>query len=218
MDVLIPFAAALVSLRLAALVLARYRAGRERAYLAWGMSLAMFAAASAALAWGAAAGWDDRAFRAYYLFGGLLTAPLLGVGSLLRAGFRWPGAVGLVYVGLATGVAVAVPVSGAFAGSGIPPAQDHLDLFPARLLAILGNGLGTLAAVAVAVLTIRRRPLGNGLVLAGLAVAAAGSALVGLGEAGTAAVFAAAVLLLYLGFSAPAGWRVSPSSSSKSDR
>jgi hypothetical protein len=111
-----------------------------------------------------------------------------------------------------------VPVTGSFSGSGIPPAQDHLDLFPARLLAILGNGLGTLAAVAVAVLTIRRRPLGNGLVLAGLGVAAAGSALVGLGEAGTAAVFAAAVLLLYLGFSAPAGWRLSPSSSSKSDR
>jgi Flp pilus assembly protein protease CpaA len=77
--------------------------------------------------------------------------------------------------------------------------------------------LGTLAAVAVALLTIRRRPLGNALVLAGLAVAATGSALVGLGEAGTAAVFAAAAVLLYLGFSAPAGWRVS-SSSSKSDR
>jgi hypothetical protein len=55
-------------------------------------------------------------------------------------------------------------------------------------------------------------------VLAGLAVAAAGSALVGLGEAGTAAMFAAAALLLYLGFSAPAGWRLSPTSSSKSDR
>ena len=163
-------------------------------------------------------GWDARAFRAYYLFGGLLTAPLLGVGSLLRAGVRRAAAVGLVYAGLAIGVAIAVPVSGSFSGSGIPPAQDHLDLFPARLLAILGNGLGTLAAVGVAVLTIRRRPLGNALIVGGLAVAAAGSALVGLGEAGTAAVFAAAALLLYLGFSAPAGWRVSPSSSSKSDR
>jgi hypothetical protein len=123
-----------------------------------------------------------------------------------------------VYVGLAVGVAVAVPMSGAFSGSGIPPAQDHLDLFPARLLAIVGNGAGTLAAVAVAVLTIRRRPLGNALVVAGLAVAAAGSALVGLGEAGTAAMFAAAAGLLYLGFSAPAGWRLSSSSSSKSER
>jgi hypothetical protein len=215
---ILAFAAALLAFRLAGALVRRLRSRPAPELVAWAGSLFAYALACAALAWGAAAGWDARAFRAYYLFGGLLTAPLLGVGSLLRAGVRWIGGVGLAYVGLAVGVAVAVPVSGAFSASGIPPAQDHLDLFPARLLAILGNGLGTLAAVAVAVLTIRRRPLGNGLVLAGLAVAAAGSALVGLGEAGTAAVFAAAALLLYLGFSAPAGWRVSPSSSSKSDR
>jgi hypothetical protein len=215
---ILAFGAALVALRLGGALVGRWRERRAPELAAWAASLLAYALACAALAWGAAAGWDSRAFRAYYLFGGLLTAPLLGVGSLLRAGVRWIGAVGLAYVGLAAGVAVAVPVTGSFAGSGIPPAQDHLDLFPARLLAILGNGLGTLAAVAVAVLTIRRRPLGNALILAGLAVAGAGSALVGLGEAGTAAVFAAAALLLYLGFSAPAGWRVSPSSSSKSDR
>jgi hypothetical protein len=215
---ILAFAAALVALRLGGALVRRWRARRAPELAAWAASLLAYSLACGALAWGAAAGWDARAFRAYYLFGGLLTAPLLGVGSLLRAGVRRVGAVGLVYVGLAVGVAVAVPVTGSFSGSGIPPAQDHLDLFPARLLAILGNGLGTLAAVAVAVLTIRRRPIGNGLVLAGLGVAAAGSALVGLGEAGTAAVFAAAALLLYFGFSAPAGWRVSPSSSSKSDR
>jgi hypothetical protein len=215
---ILAFAAALVALRLAGALVRRWRERRAPELAAWAGSLLAYALACAALAWGAAAGWDARAFRAYYLFGGLLTAPLLGVGSLLRAGVRWVGGLGLAYAGLAVGVVVAIPVSGAFAGTGIPPAQDHLDFFPARLLAILGNGLGTLAAVAVAVLTIRRRPVGNGLVLAGLAVAAAGSALVGLGEAGTAAVFAAAVLLLYLGFSAPAGWRLSPTSSSKSDR
>jgi hypothetical protein len=214
---ILAFGAALVALRLAGALVRRWRARRAPELAAWAASLLAYALACGALAWGAAAGWDARAFRAYYLFGGLLTAPLLGVGSLLRAGLRWIGAVGLAYVGLAVGVAVAVPVSGAFSGSGIPPAQDHLDLLPARLPAIAGNGAGTLAALAVAVLTIRRRPLGNALVVAGLAVAAAGSALVGLGEAGTAAVFAAAACLLYLGFSAPAGWRLS-SSSSKSDR
>jgi len=211
------FAAALVALRLGGGLVRRWRTRRAPELAAWAGSLLAYALACGALAWGAAAGWDGRAFRVYYLFGGLLTAPLLGVGSLLRAGVRWVAAVGLVYAGLAVGVAVAMPLSGSFAGSGIPAAQHHLDVFPARLLAILGNSVGTLAAVAVAVLTIRRRPLGNALILAGLAVAATGSALVGLGEAGTATVFAAAALLLYLGFSAPAGWRVS-SRSSKSER
>src|SRR5256714_4973041 len=210
MQAVLAFAAALVALRPGGALVRRWRARRTPELAAWAASLLAYALACGALAWGAAAGWDARAFRAYYLFGGLLTAPLLGVGSLLRAGVRWIGGVGLAYAGLAIGVAVAVPVSGAFAGSGIPPAQDHLDLLPARLLAILGNGLGTLAAVAVAVLTIRPPPPGNGLVLAGVGVAAAGRAAVRLGEAGTAAVFAAAPLLLYLGVSAPAGWRGSP--------
>ena len=71
---------------------------------------------------------------------------------------------------------------------------------PARLVAVLGNTLGTVAAVGVAALTIRRRPLGNALILAGIAVAAVGSALAGLGEAGTAAFIAAAAVLLYGGF------------------
>ena len=200
MDVLVPFAAALVSLRLAALVLARYRTGRERAYLAWGISLGMFAAASAALAWGAAAGWDDRAFRAYYLFGGLLTAPLLGAGSLLRAGARWAAPAVLFYAGLAVGVAVAVTIDPAVAGDSIPDASAHLDFFPARALALVGNIGGTVAAVGVALAGMRRRPLGNGLIVAGVAVAAAGSALAGLGQGGGAVFTAVAAALLYGGF------------------
>ncbi len=200
MDVLVPFAAALVSLRLAALVLGRYRSGREPAFLAWGMSLAMFAAASAALAWGAAAGWDDRAFRAYYLFGGLLTAALLGAGSLLRAGARWAAPVALFYGGLAVGVALAVTIDPAVAGDSIPDASVHLDFFPARALALVGNIGGTVAAVGIALAGMRRRPLGNGLIVAGVGVAAAGSALAGLGQGGGAAFTAVAAALLYGGF------------------
>ena len=88
----------------------------------------------------------------------------------------------------------------AFATSGIPAAQDHLAFVPARLVAVLANSLGTLAVVWVAVATFRRRPLGNILIVAGVGVAALGSALAGLGEAETAAFVAAAVLLLYGGF------------------
>ena len=204
MNALLAFAAALLALRLAGRLAGRWRERRAPELAAWSASLLAYALACAALAWGAAAGWDARAFRAYYLFGGLLTAPLLGVGSLLLAGRRWAAPIGLAYAGFAIGVAVAVPLTGGFAGSGIPAAQHHLDLVPARAVAIAANALGTLAAVGVALLTIRRRPLGNGLIVAGLAVAALGSALVGLREGGTAAVFAAAAVLLYLGFVTPA--------------
>ena len=200
MEALLAFGATIVSLRLAAELARRWRLRRRPELLAWTTSLFAYALASAALAWGAATGWNEASFRAYYLFGGLLTAPLLGVGSLLLAGRRLAAPVGLVYTGLAVGVATAAPVEGGFASSGIPEAQEHLDLFPARILAIAGNSLGTLAVVAVALLTIRRRPLGNGLILAGVAVAALGSALAGLGEAETALFVAGASALLYGGF------------------
>lgn len=200
MEALIAFAAALLSFRLAGRLFTRWRARRAPELIAWAGSLLAYALASAALAWGAAAGWDDRAFRVYYLFGGLLTAALLGTGSLLLRGLRWAGPLALVYCGLAVGVAIAVELTVPVTGSSIPEAQEHLEFVPARLLAVLGNGLGTLAAIAVALLTMRRRPLGNTLLLAGIGVAAAGSALAGVGAAETALFIAVAAALLYAGF------------------
>jgi hypothetical protein len=207
MEALLAFAAALLSFRLAGELARRFHVRRSPDLLAWATALGAYAIASAAVAWGSAAGWDDRAFRVYYLFGGLLTAPLLGAGSLLRAGVRAAGPAVLLYAGLAIGSAVAVPLTEPVSGSSLPAAQDHLDLIPARLLAIAGNSAGTLAAAGVALLTIRRRPLGNGLILAGLAVAGAGTGVAGHGVAATSAFVAVAALLLYLGFVAPAGLR-----------
>lgn len=200
MDVLVPFAAALLSIRLASRLVERHRVRRAPELLAWGASLATFAAASAALAWGAAAGWDDRSFRAYYLFGGLLTAALLGAGSLLRVGSRWAGPTVLFYAGLAVGVALAVPIDPTVSGVSIPNASSHLAFFPARALALAGNVSGTVAAVGIALAGIRRRPLGNALIVAGVVVAATGSALAGLGQGGGSVFTAVAASLLYGGF------------------
>jgi hypothetical protein len=203
MEALLALLATLVSLRLSGDLLRRYRDRRAPELLAWSAALACFAAGSGALAWGAAAGWNDPAFRVYYLFGALLAAALLGAGSLLLVRVPLVGPLTLVYVGLAVGVAVAMQIVVPVSGGSIPAAQAHLDLFPARVLAIVGNSLGTLAAVVVAVRGLRRRPLGNALILAGLGVAALGSALAGLGEAESALFSAAAALLLYAGFVLP---------------
>ncbi len=202
MESLVAFAAALLSLRLAGLLAARWRARRAPELAAWSAALLSYAIACASLAWGAAAGWDGRAFRVYYLFGGLLSASLLGLGSMLLIGRRWVLWPGLVYAGLAVGVTIAVPLHGEIGGTSIPEAQAHLDFSPARLIAVLGNTLGTIAVLAVAIATIRRRPLGNTLVLTGVATAAVGTALSGLGAAKTAVFVAIAALLLYAGFTA----------------
>lgn len=199
-DVLLAFAGALVALRLTAEVVRRWRERHSPELAIWAGSLAAFAIASAALAWGAANGWDDRAFRVYYLCGGLLTAALLGLGSLRRAGLRAATPLALLWVGLCVGVAVAVPLTAHVTGDAIPDASDQLELVPARVLALVGNIGGTLAAVGVAVAGLRRRPLGNALIVAGVVVAAVGSAVAGLGEGGSAVFAALAAVLLYGGF------------------
>ncbi|MGH3009799.1 MAG: hypothetical protein ACRDLM_10410 [Gaiellaceae bacterium] len=204
MDALVAFAAALLAFRLAGLLAARYRASGRAELLAWSTGLAAYAVAAAAIAWGEAAGWDGRAFRVYYATGALLTAPLLGAGSLLLAGRRRAAPVILLYIGLAVGISLAMPLHGVFAAHGIPHAQDHLAFLPARLLAILANSLGTLAVVGIALRSIRHRPLGNGLIVAGIAAAAIGSGLAGLGSAGSAIGIAVGAALLYAGFVAPA--------------
>ncbi len=200
MEPLLAFAAALLAFRLAGSLAGRWRATRAPQLAAWSASLLAYALASAALAWGAAAGWNEASFRLYYTCGGLLTAPLLGVGSLLLIGRRWAAPVGLLYTGFAIGVGLAAPLTTPVSGDAIPEAQQHLELFPARLLAVVGNSLGTLAVVVIALMTIRRRPVGNALILAGVAAAAAGSAVAGLGVAQTAAFIALGVVLLFLGF------------------
>jgi hypothetical protein len=198
-EALLAFAAALLALRLTGGLVGRWRVRRRPELAAWAASLAAYALASAALAWGAASGWSDESFRVYYLAGGLLTAPLLGLGSLLLVGARVALPVALVYCGLAVGVAIAEPLA-SVSGTAIPDASEHLDFFPARFLAILGNSAGTLAVIGVALRTLKRRPVGNSLIVAGVAVAAVGSALLGLGEAQTAVSIALAAALLYAGF------------------
>jgi hypothetical protein len=199
---LLAFFAALVALRLAGRLALRWRETRRPELAAWAWSLAAYAVAAAAIAWGQAAQWDGRAFRVYYAAGALVTVPLLGTGSLLLDKRRWAAPAGTVLAGIGLGVALAMPVHGAFATHAIPAAQDHLRFLPARLLAILANSAGTLAVVTVAVRSLRRRPLGNTLILLGVAAAAVGSAVSGLGAGGAAVGIAVAVVLLYAGFTA----------------
>lgn len=204
MEALLAFAAALISLRLSGDLLRRFRDRRTPELAAWAAALAAYGVAAGALAWGAAAGWSDAAFRVYYLGGGLLTAALLGAGSLLLSGRRWMTPIALVYTGLAVGIALAVPLQEQVTGTSIPEAQNVLDLWPARVTAIVANTLGTLAVVVVALTTFRARPRGNAFILSGVGVAAVGSALAGLGVGALAPAIAVAAVLLYAGFVVPA--------------
>ena len=74
MNTLLAFSAALVALRLAGALAKRWRATRRPELAAWAWSLAAYAIAAAAIAWGEAAQWDSRVFRVYYAAGALLVS------------------------------------------------------------------------------------------------------------------------------------------------
>jgi hypothetical protein len=89
-----------------------------------------------------------------------------------------------------------MPVHGAFGGTAVPHAQDHVGALP-RVVAIAASSLGAVAVVGVALATLRRRPLGNTLVIGAVLAAAAASALTQTVVAAAAACFALAAALLY---------------------
>jgi hypothetical protein len=197
---LLAFGAALLALRLAAALVGRWRVRRAPELALWAASLGAYGLGAAALAWGAAADWNEASFRLYYVAGGMLTAALLGLGSLALRGRRFAVPLALLYTGLAIGLGVAEPLTQPIGGDTIPEAQEHFDLLPTRVVAIAANVIGTFLAVGVALASIRRRPIGNALIIAGVAAAATGSAVAGLGVAQTSLFIAIGVVLLYLGF------------------
>ena len=70
-------------------------------------------------------------------------------------GRRRVAPVALTYVGLAVGIAVTMPLEASLSGTDVPSAQDVLALWPARVVAIAANSLGTLAVVVVALPFLR---------------------------------------------------------------
>ena len=201
---LLAFAAALIALRLSGDLARRWRARKRPELAAWAGGLATYALAAGALAWGSAAGWSDACL-----------SRLLPRRSASHRGAprRRLVAAGRSTLGCAAGAGVhrtgarcrrgGAAWQESLSGTEIPDAQDVLDFWPARVLAILGNSLGTLAVVVVALATFRSRPRGNVLILAGIAVAAIGSGLAGLGVGALAPAIAVAAVLLYAGFVAP---------------
>lgn len=79
--------AAIVATAFAVALLRRWhlRGRYNRALVLWSVSLAMFAVASAALAYGELAGWSSGGFRVFYAFGGVLVVPWLALGTVQNA-------------------------------------------------------------------------------------------------------------------------------------
>src|SRR5919198_1252121 len=139
------FLATAVATLFAEATFARWRRKRSPHEAAWTVALALFALASAALATGAATGWDEGTFRVFYLLGAVLNVPWLALGTIyllfgLGLGRRVKAGL-LVFTGFAAGVVLSAPIHGTIDPTGdIPVGKDHFDALP-RVLAGVGSGL-----------------------------------------------------------------------------
>jgi hypothetical protein len=141
-------------------LLVRYTQRRRPHEGAWTAALAMFVAASAALAVGTSTGWDSRTFRVFYLFGAVLNVPWLALGTVYLLASprvaRTCRTVLLVFSGFAAGVLFTAPLEGPVPVEGIPSGRDLLPALP-RVLAGVGSGLGATVLIVGAVWSAVRR-------------------------------------------------------------
>ncbi|MGH3100876.1 MAG: hypothetical protein ACRDPU_07780 [Thermoleophilia bacterium] len=218
---LLPGVAAAASAAFAVAVLRQY-AARHRPYqLAWGIALSMFTVASLALTAGVVAGWTPLSFKLYYLFGAILNVPWLALGTvelLASARVRRAYLAGLAVFTVLSVVLVAMArvTADDLAGRLLPEGKEFLPL-AVRVLAFLGNTVGTLVVVGGAVASglamrsrrdLRPRFEGNLLIALGVLLAAGGGVFAFLASSDKLALgLAVGASVMYLGFrraSAPA--------------
>jgi hypothetical protein len=210
---LLPAVAAAASAAFATAVLRQYVARRRPHQLAWGVGLAMFALASLALTTGVAAGWTPVGFKVYYLFGAMLNVPWLALGTVsLLAGplTRRAYLAGLAVFTAASTVLLALAEVGAADVAGRLPEGKELLPVPVRVLAVLGNTVGTVVVVGGAVASglalrhrreLRPRFEGNLLVALGVLLAAGGGVFAFLDRSDKlAAGLALGASVMYAGF------------------
>lgn len=157
---LLPLLAAVVSFLFAALILDQWRHRRHSFQLVWGLGLIWYGISSGTQFAGAAFGWNAALYRAWYLFGAILVAAYLGMGTfylLSRTGFGYFAGFSIVLGGLFAYLSQLALIR-----------QGHPTAWSNVALVIV---VATLAGVAVIVATAWRRSLAAHAAMVLLAIA-----------------------------------------------
>jgi hypothetical protein len=212
--------AALVALAFAMATFERWLVGRRRHELAWSVSLLLFSLGAGCLLVGAANGWDEWAFRLFFLFGAILNVPFLALGTVYLLGGRRRGDACAVAVSLAgafaAGVLLVAPLRAPVPVDQLPRGQDVFGVLP-RVLAAVASGGGAVVVLGGAVWSawrFRKGPMlvANLLIAAGTLVLSAGGLLNSvLDEMEAFAVtLVAGITVLFVGFIVATGRRPAP--------
>ena len=216
------FLATAVATLFAQATLVRFTKDHRPQDLAWTISLAMFALASAALATGVSTGWDNGTFRIFFLLGAVLTVPWLALGTVYLLVGRDRGRRvqwGLVFFsGLATGVLLHCADQRADLRQRDPGRERGVRRVP-RVLAAVGSGVGAVVIIAGALWSAYRfarartkpgngrRAAANLLIALGTLVLSSGGLIQGIAGKDEAFVIslASGITVIYVGFLVASG-------------
>ena len=230
-------AAGLISLALTGATFERWLKQRTRHLAAWTLSLLLFAGGAIAAWFGAAAGWNEPTFRAFYLLGAILNVPMLGVGTIYLLGGRKIGdraaAAAALLSTFAIGVLWAAPMHGELSGQVLPQGSEVFEPLP-RVLAAGASTSGAIVVGSGAILSLwrlrgtsgaDRRPVkrlatGNCLVALAIIVLSAGGLFNSVGDKMTVFSVSLAVgaALLFCGFMTATSARGSQPAKGQSDK
>ncbi|MFP5225752.1 MAG: hypothetical protein ACLGH3_09430 [Actinomycetota bacterium] len=186
---------------------------------AWGVSLAMYAVASAMLLLADVYGWGGISYRLFWLFGALLNVPWLAAGSFALA-FPKLARVGIAVVAVASALMIGATLA-ADPDTALLALEDGIprgkEIWPAgsNMLSMVrwASIGGWLIVVGIALWTSRSRGgmrpskdrrLGNTLIVIGVSIVAVGGFALGRlgGTAAFSATLAMGVAFMYAGFRA----------------
>ncbi|MDP9404572.1 MAG: hypothetical protein M3P85_14925 [Actinomycetota bacterium] len=203
-------AAAVVALAFAMCTFERWLVRHRRHELAWSVALAMFCLGSAALAAGAALGWNGVTFRLFFLFGAIANVPFLALGTVYLLAGRRPGdlaAVGVgVFAAFSAGVVAVAPFTAPLPASELAQGSEVFGPLP-RILAAVASGGGALVVLAGALWSAARvraprLVLANAVIAAGVVVSGASGLLNSVLDdmTGFSVTLVAGITLLFAGF------------------
>jgi hypothetical protein len=206
--------AALVAFGFALSTLERWLDRRQRHQLAWTIALLAFAAASTAQWAGAALGWSSASFRVFYLFGPIVSVPVLALGTVYLLAGRRAGdltaAALVVLLSYAAGVLTVAPLTAAIDPDVFPQGSDVFGPLP-RLLAGACSGVAAVVLVGGAMVSaarlVRRRAsvrlaAANALIACGTVLLSAGGLLNSVADemVSFAVMHAIGITVVFLGF------------------
>ena len=185
---------------------------RRPSIIFWMVAIGMYSLATLALAVGLYSGWTPFSFAVFYFFGGITNVPAFGLGSAYLAfnkdRVHIASGIYILFVLSALYSMIVAPEINLGNIEGIPEGRELYEISGPRLWAILGNSIGSLALVGIAIASIvKYRKVNqdlattNVLIATGAFAPAFSGVLLALGDGTSKALsLLVGILLIYLGY------------------